>query len=156
MQGMTLACLSWSIYRYPSIIWWYCSYWAARFWSKTGQYHPILPPGVLDPALWTFLDEIKVLDQSMLWLVHPFPPPSLRMGDGSNHPCNTNHSLGHYGWLYPPPIRKLGGGKWWSSCSIDWSRTFIWFRKVHNAGSKTPGGGIGWYWPVLDQNLAAQ
>ena len=97
MRGLTLACFSWSIYWYQAIIWWYCSCWASRFWSKTVQFHLRLPPGFLDPAVWTVLDEIKVLDKPILQLVHPFPPPNLRMGDGSNHPCNTNHSMEYGG-----------------------------------------------------------
>ena len=51
------------------------------------------------------LDEIKGLDQYMLLLVHPCPPPSLRMGGGSNHPFITNHRLDHHG------VDRGGGGR---------------------------------------------
>ena len=58
---------------------------------------PNPPPRSFDIALLTVLDEIKVLDKYMLRLVHSFPLTSLCMVDGSNHPCNTNHRMGHDG-----------------------------------------------------------
>ena len=51
------------------------------------------------------LNEIKVLDQYMLLLVHPCSHSRLRMGGGSKHPFHTNHRLGHHG------VGRGGGGQ---------------------------------------------